>query len=227
MPFLVASPSWECTQLAVTNSINCKVFATWGERRVRAKKYGRYADARKNEGQSSLLVYKNKTRAANLSLCVHFFRNLFRCGETLLKVAVPLAERAGRRARVRLQSAGITPILIMIIESQHQQKAAPPSSPPLLCVFLIFRTPAAFIFNFTLKPLSGAINHSRRAKCRSNFKRLAQYLTQTLGNRTLALYDSTNVKSCRMERKKKKKSTTIVKPENWFWMTHPITDAIL
>jgi hypothetical protein len=81
-----------------------------------------YADARKNEGQSSLLVYK--TRAANLSLCVHFFRNLFCCGETLLKVAVPLAERAGRRARVRLQSAGITPILIMIIESQHQQKAA-------------------------------------------------------------------------------------------------------
>jgi hypothetical protein len=169
------------------------------------KKYGRYADARKNEGQSSLLVYKNKTRAANLSLCVHFFRNLFRCGETLLKVAVPLAKRAGRRARVRLQSAGITPILIMIIESQHQQKAAPPPSPPpLLCVFLIFRTPAAFIFNFTLKPLSGAINHSRRAKCRSNFKRLAQYLTQTLGNRTLALYDSTNVKSCRMERERSK-----------------------
>jgi hypothetical protein len=107
--------------------------ATWGEQRVRAKKYGRAADAGKMKGNQVCWYIK---RAANLSLCVHFFRNLFRCGETLLKVAVPLAERA----RVRLQSAGITPILIMIIESQHSKKH---SYDALLCVFLILRARAS------------------------------------------------------------------------------------
>lgn len=177
MPFLVASPpGW--VYAAVTNSINCKVFATWGERRVREKKYGRESLLTRGKMKGNQVCWYIK-RGKSLSLCA-FLSQFIPLRWNIIKSGCAIS-RAGARACGSSRQA-LRPFLLWLLSRNTAKSSSADDATrlPLLCVFLIFRAPAAFIFNFTLKPLSGAINHSRRAKCRSNFKRLTQYLTQTL-----------------------------------------------
>lgn len=210
MPFFCHRAGW--VYAAVTNSIKCKVFATWGERRVRAaeKIWSPVSLLTRGKMKGNQVCWYIKS-GKSLSLCA-FLSQFIPLRWNIIKsgCAISRARAGARAAPVRRHYAHS---YYDYWVATQQKAAARQRRLPLLCVFLIFRTPAAFIFNFTLKPLSGAINHSRRAKCRSNFKRLTQYLTQTLGNRTLA-HDSRCLQDgCRMG-KKRRIPTAIFEPES-------------